>query len=316
MMLNPYCLGIIYTYIIKKNTVTAKQKDNHDLFAILMVCLGYFSYSVMDALSKYIVGELPIPQITMTINAISAVMIFGVVLKKHGISGVKSTHYHLHAIRVLFFIAVPYFILKALGILTLTQFYSVIFTAPIIIMLLSILWLNEKLEIEKIIMAVIGLLGVFITIQAEIISRLDGLVYCLIGMILIVGNTITLRKIRHISHPLLFALYPSVALTIVYTPFAITSYIPPTGSQWIILIVSGIAVFGGQIGCVTGFTKASSTSTVAPYHYTQIIWGALFGYFIFENVPSVSSSIGIVLIIYSGLYIALLQRKQKRQRRI
>ncbi len=300
--------------MIEKNRVTAKEKntktENHDLSAIFMICIGYLGYSVMDALSKWLIGEIPLAEITMIVNGITAALLLAVTIKTQGVEGLKTKHIKLHLIRISFFLGIPYFILKSLDILPLTQFYSVIFIAPIIIMALSIFMLKEKFEAEKVLMGIIGLIGVFIAVQADLIERLDGFIYCLLGMLFIVGNTVALRKMRNVSHPLLFALYPSIAMTVAYAPFAITNYVAPTLDQWLILIASGIAVFCGQIGCVTGYTRASSTSTVAPYHYTQIIWGALFGYFIFEHVPSTSTLIGMVLIIYSGLYILILQRKR------
>ncbi len=91
------------------------------------------------------------------------------------------------------------------------------------------------------------------------------------------------------------------------------NYEAPSDTQWVLLVMCGVCVFIGQVGCVIGFTRASSISTVAPYHYTQMIWGLILGYFIFEHIPTTSALIGAVLIIYSGFYILMLQKNNKER---
>ncbi|HEX2752247.1 MAG TPA: DMT family transporter, partial [Alphaproteobacteria bacterium] len=60
-----------------------------------------------------------------------------------------------------------------------------------------------------------------------------------------------------------------------------------------------------------GFQTAPSASTVAPYHYSQMVWGALLGYFIFDEVPEKSTMMGAAVIIGAGLY--LIWRETRRR---
>ena len=275
-----------------------------------MACFGYASYSVMDALTKFLSSSLGIFQITFIINLISTIILAVLIIKSHGTSGFRVKKPHLHLLRVCFFLAVPYFALKALNILEMTEFYSVAFTSPILLMFASAFLLKETLTKIQIIMACIGFLGVLVAIQGDTASNWLGIAYTFIAVLLLIGNTLVLRKIPDGNTPLAISFYPSLAFTIVYGAIAAPSYTVPSDPQWVVLIIAGIAVLGGQIGCVYGFTKASTTSIIAPYHYTQMIWGILLGYIMFDHEPSTNELIGTVLIMYSGLYIALFSNRQ------
>lgn len=295
--------------------MTSKQNTlkNNDLSAILMVTFGYFSYSVMDALSKLLTNDFEIAQITMTINGISAIILGSIIYKKHGLDGFKVIRPGLHAIRVLLFLGVPYLVLKALILLEVSEFYSVIFTTPLLLILTSTFILKEPLNKQQLIMTLVGFAGILLSIQGQIASNGMGIFYSLMAACLLTANTLVLRRIPTGTTPLTLSFYPAIAFTLVYGFFATSSYVIPSDPQWVILMIAGIAVFCGQIGCVSGFTRASTTSTVAPYHYTQMIWGILFGYFMFNHVPSTLALIGTVLIIYSGLYIALFTKRNAEQ---
>jgi drug/metabolite transporter (DMT)-like permease len=50
---------------------------------------------------------------------------------------------------------------------------------------------------------------------------------------------------------------------------------------------------------------------VAPMFYTQIIWGVLFGYMFWGDLPQITVVLGMPLIILSGLYIMYRENKKK-----
>jgi drug/metabolite transporter (DMT)-like permease len=49
--------------------------------------------------------------------------------------------------------------------------------------------------------------------------------------------------------------------------------------------------------------QVAPVAVVSPYHYTQIIGGALVGYLIWGHIPAWSTILGAMIITISGLYI-------------
>jgi drug/metabolite transporter (DMT)-like permease len=60
---------------------------------------------------------------------------------------------------------------------------------------------------------------------------------------------------------------------------------------------------------MTAAYKHAPAATISPFHYSQIITGALLGYLIWHDVPTLHLMLGGTVIIGSGLYIAAHARK-------
>ena len=48
--------------------------------------------------------------------------------------------------------------------------------------------------------------------------------------------------------------------------------------------------------------EAAETAVVAPVHYTLIIWGTLYGYLVFDQLPDKWTWIGTAIIVSAGIY--------------
>ena len=63
------------------------------------------------------------------------------------------------------------------------------------------------------------------------------------------------------------------------------------------------------------FTSAyryAPASQLAPVNYLHIVWASGLGWIIFNQVPTILSSIGIMLIIAAGIFAALYGSPDKR----
>ena len=57
--------------------------------------------------------------------------------------------------------------------------------------------------------------------------------------------------------------------------------------------------------------RIAPASTLAPFIYTQIVWMALSGYLVFQEVPGIWTVVGASIVVGSGLYI--LHREHRRR---
>ena len=65
----------------------------------------------------------------------------------------------------------------------------------------------------------------------------------------------------------------------------------------------------GQI-LLTSSYRHAGVSTLAPFDYVSMLWALTLGYFIFGNFPDALTWVGALIIIGSGLYIAMRERKR------
>ena len=54
--------------------------------------------------------------------------------------------------------------------------------------------------------------------------------------------------------------------------------------------------------------KFGEISSVAPLEYTAFVWTGLFGYFLFQQTPSIITIIGGLIIIVSGIYLIKIEK--------
>lgn len=85
-------------------------------------------------------------------------------------------------------------------------------------------------------------------------------------------------------------------------PWLIFHFEPMTLRQLAILICAGLAAAGGQFGITAAYTHAPGRE-VSVYDYSQIIFSAVLGFFLFRDMPDGWSFLGYVLIIGAAVAI-------------
>ncbi len=274
------------------------------LGAITLACTGWFLFCVYDAILKWLSVSLPIFQIIGSVALAGAAMSGGWILLRHGLGGFKTPHLKLYALRGLCLAIAGYMILNALARMPLADFYGIIFLTPMVTTILAVLFLQERIGWHRIAAIIIGFMGVLIIVGPSFQDRNIGYLFALCGVIFTSSNAILLRKIGQETIKARFAFFPFAASTLVFVPLMIPEFrIPEDNMSLALLVLAPIVSLVGIIVFSTGFSRARDTAVVTPFHYTQMIWGALLGFFIFGDFPSASTVVGSMVIVAAGLMV-------------
>ena len=77
----------------------------------------------------------------------------------------------------------------------------------------------------------------------------------------------------------------------------------PTFEDWKIIFFIGISSsIGGYL--ISQAYRISEAGLIAPFEYVSLILAVLWGIMFFNEWLSISSAIGVILIISSGVYVA------------
>lgn len=95
---------------------------------------------------------------------------------------------------------------------------------------------------------------------------------------------------------------------LVTLPFLIFDYHPMSDLQIAALIGAGLAAAGGQFSVTNAYCFAPARE-ISVYDYTQVIFSALLGFFLFNQVPDMLSLVGYVLICGTGIGMFLYNRR-------
>ena len=79
-------------------------------------------------------------------------------------------------------------------------------------------------------------------------------------------------------------------------PFILADFVLPTGRQLVLLLLCGLCGAGGQFSITAAYTFAPARE-ISVYDYTQVIFSAVLGFFLFDQLPDIYSFLGYALII-------------------
>ena len=269
--------------------------------------IGWFFFSVTDAFTKIYTQEYSIIQLLALSSMSGAALSGGWILCRHGWRGFMTPNWKLFAVRGLMILFGGYCVLKALSLVSLSDFYGIIFMSPFVVTLLSVLLLKEKIGIHRIAALAIGFAGILVLVGPQLESELTGMLYAAASMLFGSVATIVIRKIGREKVTTMFAFVPFFANFLIYPALMVFTpgnlHIPENPWELLGPLAMGAFAFVGFICYSLGLTQATETSIIAPFHYTQMIWGVLFGFFLFGVVPTSTTIIGSLIILAAGLYL-------------
>lgn len=272
--------------------------------AISMIVLGYCAYSVADLCSKILQETYNVHQV-LSVSGLIGLGITSIWLyARHGAGAFFPYNIKAHILRGLFVMGTAYFMVRALKMLPLADFYGIVFIMPFLVMILAIVFLGEKVGWRRWLAATVGFTGVLVIAGPQFDEIGEGVVCALLGALCAAANIIMVRKIgRDVPVPL-YGFYPFVFIFIfnVVLMLATGVYIPFEAKDAFYFAFHGPVIILGIVYVSMGFARAPVAAVAAPFHYTQIIWGILFGWLFYNTVPSSTTALGIFLIVAAGLY--------------
>jgi drug/metabolite transporter (DMT)-like permease len=282
-----------------------------DLTAIFFAVFGFTCWVLGDSCIKWI-GQFGLPP-----EEIVAFMGFFMALTLAAQAAVRRNQGNLRPrsivrqlLRALLDMANNVCVVIALRHLSLTMFYILVFTSPLVISVLSASFLSERISPRKALALVIGFCGVVIAVAPRSHEqRIDliGLLSCLVCVACFSVNMVWSRVLTRTEPPDSLAFCSGLVTAV--AGLALTSLHPHplTLTLWLALGMMGVFCAAGTLSFYFA-VKHTSASNVSQYHYTQLLTGALISYLVWHDKPGLSMLAGGSLIIGSGLMIALAAR--------
>ncbi len=200
-------------------------------------------------------------------------------------------------------------IFYAFSVLPLAETYSILFTIPLIITLLSIPILGEQVGVHRGGAVLIGLVGVLVVVRPGASEFTLGHFAALIGAFAASMNSIIVRRVGRDERGLVLLLYPLLGSFLVMGALMPFGYKPmPIDDVIAVAILSALGFIA--LNCMIYAYKAGEAVIVAPMQYSQILWAMVYGLIFFDERPEQMTLIGAGIITASGLYIVFRESKQ------
>jgi drug/metabolite transporter (DMT)-like permease len=285
-----------------------------DLGAIGFAVAG-FTFWVLADTSIKIVGRsgLPVYEVIAFLGLFVALFLVGYTSWRRDLHALWPKHVLRQLVRSCLDLANNICVVIALRHLSLTLFYILVFMAPIVITVLSALFLKEGLSWRKVAAIVTGFAGVVIAVNPFGSARQGdwiGFAACMVCVACFSVNMVWSRVMTQSEKPESLTFFSGLVMTVFGFGLMVFHAEPLTPRLAAGLVAMGLFCAMGTV-CFFVALKHTSAANVSQYHYTQLLSGALVAYLIWRDKPTVFMLLGGALIIASGLYIAVAASRQR-----
>lgn len=269
------------------------------------IIMAAFFFALMNAFVR-LAGDLPSIQKSFFRNFV-ALIFAGVVLVKNKtwFSGKKENAKYLlvraacGTIGILCnFYAIDHLVLADATMLNkMSPFFAIVF---------SYFFLKEKINKPQLIAVAGAFIGSLFIIKPTFdnVSLMPALIGALGGM----GAGAAYTAVRILGQkeekgPFIVFFFSAFSC-VVTLPSLLFNYHPMETAQLISLLFAGLAAAGGQFSITAAYCYAPAKE-ISVYDYSQIIFSAILGFFLFGQIPDGYSILGYVLICGMALFMFL-----------
>ncbi|WP_440646912.1 DMT family transporter [Candidatus Pelagibacter sp. HIMB1521] len=270
--------------------------------------LGFFymfisvcAFSLMDLIVKWS-DDYPVGQVLFFRGFCGIIPILFLIPKDRYFDFYKTTRPVLHFKRCLAGLIALVSIFVALRNLPLATVVSISFAAPIFITIFSIFLLNEKVGLYRWMAVLVGFLGI-IFITEPGFSALN--VYYIYPIIFCLGLSyvaIAIRKLSSTEPAWLISFFFSFSIMLLSFLSFYQGWILPSLVD--LFLLSMVGILGGLANLwLSQSYKYSEVSLVSPLKYLGLVFAIIFGYFIWNEIPTSKTLLGALLVIVSSIII-------------
>jgi len=306
------------------------SKKNNNPRGIILILISMMVFSVQDGIMKYIFNFVSLYEVYLirTLVSFGLILIFLKLTKK---KIVFKTQYPLLTFCrvILFFFGFSSFYIS-LTVLPLGFATALFFVTPFLITIFAHFFLKEEIGIRRWSAVVVGFIGVYITLNPDFnnfnyLSLLPILcAFCYSLSMIIIKKTSDKDSVY--TQTFTFYFGAIIFSTIFYfligdgqyntsdhpaSQFIFREWFVDLESSILFMVATGLTATVAFLLLFTAYSIASP-AVVSPFEYSILLWSPLIGWIYFNEIPSLNTVIGILIIVSSGIYIFIREKAQEQ----
>jgi drug/metabolite transporter (DMT)-like permease len=270
--------------------------------------LGFFymfisvcAFSLMDVIVKWS-DDYPVGQVLFFRGFCGIIPILFLIPKDRYLDFYKTTRPFLHFKRCLAGLIALVSIFVALRNLPLATVVSISFAAPIFITIFSIFLLNEKVGLYRWLAVLVGFVGIIFITEPGFSSLNLYYIYPIIFCLGLSYVAIAIRKLSSTEPAWLISFFFSFSIMLLSFLSFYQGWVLPTLLD--LFLLSMVGILGGLANLwLSQSYKYSEVSLVSPLKYLGLVFAIIFGYFIWNEIPTSKTLLGALLVIVSSIII-------------
>ena len=289
---------------------------------IILIIIAMTFFAMQDALIKFIFEKAALYEIFFGRYLIAAILLYGYIKFKNQTVSLKTYYPVLTILRViLHFVAFSAFFIS-LTYMPLATANALFFSSPFFVSIFAKLFLKEFIGIRRWLAILVGFIGVYIVLNPTFSDfQYKNLLPVFCAFCYAASMTITkyTSDKDNINTQLFYFYVIAIFLCIVLyffigngqfnnsdfdptTQFIFREWFSNFEYTWKFLLFFGFAASIAFL-CIFSAYIVASPSLVSLFEYSLIIMSMIPGYFLFNEIPSNRTFLGVLIIISAGIYI-------------
>jgi len=271
---------------------------------------SYSTFAVHDVLVKAVIHDLPVVQI-LFVRSVVVVMICLAIGRTAVVRGlVRSTNKPMLLLRGVLTLAAWCMYYPAGRELQLAEMTTLYYVAPVITVVLAVLFLKERLTLARVGASAIGFFGVVVAVNPAGITIGVPALMALGAAFLWAVAMIVMRTVSKSESSLVLVFSMNLFYIVVLAGFALPFWVPMDLGQIAFVVLTGILGLLAQYALIDA-ARLVPASVLGTVEYTALCWSFIFGFLFYAELPAPFVYVGAGMVVAAGIILAVSERRRR-----
>jgi len=278
------------------------QSSNPLLTGILLTIFAGGLFAGGDALGKHLVTLLPVLQVIWGRYLFQTLILSGYLAATTGTGFLKTRHPFLQIIRGVMSLSTILLMYQALVRVPLADATAVFFVTPILVTILSVIFLKERIGFHRICAIATGFVGMLLVLSPGFGDINPALGFALAAAISNSAYLLITRRLAGQEDAASTQFNTTAIGTLILSVIVLPIWETPDPITFSLLLALGAIGAAGHFTLVSAFSYAPA-SLLSPFLYTQVLAASVLSLLVFGDPLRSAMIVGTTILTASGIYI-------------
>jgi drug/metabolite transporter (DMT)-like permease len=287
---------------------SAERQERLRGIGLMIVAVAIFA--VMDALLKHLATRYPPMQVACLRGASSLPFVFLSYAATRRLAELRPRSIPMHLARGVLSVAMLWCFVWALARMSMANTYAITLSAPLLVVPFAALFLREKTDAHGWAAILAGLAGVLVILNPTASGFVGVAGLAAFATAVCWAVVVVMLRVMAASETTAAMVFWFLLLTALGAgALAASAWIGIDARDWIWIALLGLTGWVAQ-HLITEAFRLAPASTVAPFEYMSIVWGACIDWVVWRTVPGARMFAGAGVVVAAGLYLMYRERSR------
>ena len=273
------------------------------LRGMVLMFVAVAVFAVMDALLKHLATSYPPMQVAYLRAVSSLPFVFLTCAITGRMSELRPRRPLMHLARGVISILMLWCFVYALAHLSLANTYAITLSAPLLVVPFAALFLGEKADGHTWVAILAGLAGVLVILKPTAAGFVNLAGLAALGTAVCWAIVVVMVRLMSSTETTAAMVFWFLLLSALGAgALAVRGWVAIDSQHWAWIAALGLSGWAGQ-HLITEAFRLAPASTVAPFEYMSIVWGACIDWIVWQTVPGARMFAGAGIVVAAGFYL-------------